>query len=126
MKSWQTIAGWSLSALLTLFFLADGATALFRPDVLADAMAETGFAMSTAPIIGVLAIAPALLFVVPRTALLGAILLTGFLGGAICAHMRIDPAMTPHQLLLIGLGLAVWGALWLRDARLRPLISISS
>jgi hypothetical protein len=72
--------------------------------------------------LGVITIACTVLYAVPPTSILGAILLTGYLGGAVASHVRIDSPLFSHTLFGLYLGLMVWGGLWLRDRRLRELI----
>jgi hypothetical protein len=70
----------------------------------------------------VLTLGCALLYAVPRTSVIGAILLTGYLGGAMATHMRIDNPLFSHLLFGLYLGVIAWGGLWLREPRLRALI----
>jgi hypothetical protein len=63
-----------------------------------------------------------LLYALPRTAFLGAVLLTAYLGGAVATHLRVDSPLVTHTLFGVYLGLLLWGGLWLRDARVRALL----
>lgn len=116
-------AGRILTLLVTAFLLFDGATGLLAPESLAAEMAATGFAQQTLVPISLIAIAAGLLFVIPRTAMIGAICISGFVGGAICTHFRVEGFATPPEIVCFILGVATWGALWLRDARVRALLT---
>ncbi len=87
---------------------ADAAIIGFRRDALADEFAATGFNMSQAPAIATILAIGALLYAIPRTALVGAILITGFLGGAICSHFRIGEIGSPPQIICLLLGAFAW------------------
>ncbi len=82
-------AGRIMSALVVIALVADGAIQLFAPAQIASMLQETGFAMDLTRVVGPIILACAILYAVPATAVLGAILVTGFLGGAVCAHVRI-------------------------------------
>ncbi|MCC6537506.1 MAG: DoxX family protein [Bryobacterales bacterium] len=93
-----------------------------QPAGFADGMAHMGVPMPLAPALGVLELACTAIYLIPRTAVLGAILLTGYLGGAIMTHVRVgDPFIL--QFLL---GAMLWGGLYFRDARVRALIPLRS
>jgi hypothetical protein len=78
--------------------------------------------VATMTMLAVLLLIPTLLYIWPRTAILGAILITGYLGGAVATHVRIGSPLFSHILFGVYLGLMLWGGLWLRDPRLRALI----
>jgi DoxX-like family len=111
-----------LSGLVVLFLLFDGAIKLIPLDVVITTSQELGIPAHLARTLGVLTLAGALLYAWPRTALLGAVLLTGYLGGAIYVHVRAGSPMFSHTLFGAYLAVLAWGGLWLRDARLRALI----
>jgi hypothetical protein len=110
-----------LSGLVVLFLLFDGAIKLIPLDVVITTSQELGIPTHLARTLGVLTLAGTLLYAWPRTAVLGAVLLTGYLGGAIYVHVRAGSPMFSHTLFGIYLGLLIWGGLWLRDERLRSL-----
>lgn len=114
--------GRALSAIVVLVLLADGATSLLAPHKLAAQMQETGFPMTMAAPLGIICLVSALLYAFPKTAALGAILVTGFLGGAVCAHFRLGEIGSPPQLVSLLLGVMTWGGLYLRDLRVRALL----
>ena len=115
-------AGLALSALTAAFLLWDAAVGLLFPDRLRAAVEETGFQFGQVPMIGGIALVCGILYALPRTALLGAIVTTGFLGGAICAHFRLGEIGSPPQLVALLVGVMAWGGLYLRDARIRMLL----
>lgn len=119
-------AGLALSALVTLFLLADSVTSFIIPPSLAAEMATGGWPLWTAHVTGTIALIAALLYALPRTAPLGALLITGFLGGAIAAHLRLGEIGSPPQLICLVAGLAAWIGLWLRDERVRALLSLAN
>jgi hypothetical protein len=118
MRSKQVLVGWALSTLAALSLLADAFTMLFAPEKLAQPMQETGFTPAQLPLIGAILVVGVLIYVTPRMALLGAIVLTGFLGGAICAHVRIGEILSAPEVICLGIGLVVWLGLGLREPTL--------
>lgn len=114
--------GYALSGLVILFLVFDGAIKLVPLQIVTDTMATLGWPPESARLLGVLTLVSVILYAVPRTSVLGAILLTGYLGGAIATHVRIGNPLFTHTLFGVYLGLFVWGGLWFRDARLRALI----
>jgi hypothetical protein len=117
-------AGRVMSGLVIVFLLLDGAMKLVPFDVVIKASEPLGIPGSLARTLGVLTIVCTLLYALPRTAVLGAILLTGYLGGAIATHLRVGDPLLTHVLFGAYLGLLVWGGLYLRDSRLRALIPL--
>jgi len=117
-------AGRALSGIVILFLLFDGAIKLVPLSVVTETMDKMGYGASDglARSLGIITIACTVLYAVPPTSILGAILLTGYLGGAIAAHVRIDSPLFTHTLFGVYLGLMVWGGLWLRDGSLRSLL----
>jgi hypothetical protein len=111
---------WILSVLPSLLLLFSAAMKLLHPPGMDDGFKHLGVPLSQALSLGILEAACTLLYLVPRTAVLGAVLLTGYLGGAIQTHLRIGDPVYVHILL----GLVIWGALYLREPRLRPLLPI--
>lgn len=118
-------AGRVLSAIVVLALLADAAVNLFAPAILKDAMEITGFAPGSAPALGIIMLVCAILYAVPRTATLGAILTTGFLGGAISAHFRLGEIGSPPQITCLILGIFTWAGLYLRNPTVRKLLPVS-
>lgn len=118
--------GHAASALAVVALLADGIVQFLVPALARPMLNETGFDTGMTPLLGTLMVGCAVLYAVPKTAVLGAILTTGFLGGAICTHVRLGEIASPPLIISLMLGVLVWGGLWLRDPRLRVLLPISS
>jgi len=114
-------AGRILSALPVLMLLFSGVMKLMKPAAVVQGFAHFGYPESLALCIGILELACAVVYVIPRTSVLGAILLTGYLGGATATHVRIGEALF---IIPVILGVLVWGGLFLRDDRLRALIPL--
>ncbi len=115
-------AGRVVSAFVVVALVADGTIELFAPDRIAGMLQETGFALDLTRVVGPIILACAILYAMPSTSVLGAILVTGFLGGAICAHVRIGELGSPPELISLLLGAMTWGGLYLRDPRIRTLL----
>ncbi len=110
-----------LSGLASLFMLFDGGMKLAKPKFVVDKTIELGYHDNVIIPLGIVLIGCTLLYVIPRTAVLGAILLTGYLGGAVATHVRVsDPLFDTFFPVIFG-GL-VWGGLCLRDRRLGALV----
>ena len=118
------LAGRIMSTVVVVALAADGTIQLFAPAQIASMLQETGFAMSLTRIVGPIIFACAILYAVPATAFLGAILVTGFLGGAICAHVRIGELGSLPELISLLLGALTWSGLYARDARVRALLPL--
>jgi hypothetical protein len=116
-------AGRLLSALPIVFLVMDGVVKLFNPAPVADSMAHLGYPGNLALFLGLLQLAILALYVIPRTAILGAILQTGYLGGAVASHLRIGDE-TFALIFPIIVGALLWGGLYLRNERLRALIPL--
>jgi len=114
----------TLSALVVISLMADAIAQFLSPESIRAEMAATGLPAELAPVIASILAVCTLLYAIPRTAQLGAILITGFLGGAICTHLRVCELGSPPQLVSLALGLMTWGGLYLRNAQLRALIPI--
>jgi hypothetical protein len=124
-QSWPAVwIGRALSALVVIALAADAIAQFLLVDDVRAAMAAISFPNELAPIIATLVACCTLLYAIPRTAPLGAILITGFLGGAICAHFRIGEITSPPQLVSLALGVMTWGGLYLRNPQLRTLIPL--
>lgn len=115
-------SGRILSGLVVVFLLLDGAIKLIPLDIVVQTSQELGIPVHLARTLGVLTLAGTILYAIPRTSVFGAILLTGYLGGAIYTHVRAGSPLLTHTLFGVYLGLLIWGGLWLRDGRVRALI----
>ena len=110
-----------LSGLVVAFLIVDGAMKLWKPAVVVEATRQLGYPESQIAGIGILLLACTLLYIFPRTSILGAILLTGYFGGAVASQLRVGNALFNIAFPVI-LGVLVWSGLWLRDARARILL----
>ncbi|MGO6697151.1 DoxX family protein [Rhizobium johnstonii] len=117
------VVGLIFSALVIVLLLVDASVNLFAPTLLEAEMAAVGFSADLSTGIGLIVVICAVLYALPRTAYLGAILLTGFLGGAICAHYRVGEVFSSPQITSLVLGAATWLGLYLRDPRVRALLT---
>jgi hypothetical protein len=124
----MVLAGRILTGLVVLFLLGDSVTKLVAPAMIAANSPEMGWPLDpvTVRTLGALLLVPTLLYVWPRTAVLGAVLITGYLGGAIATHARIGDPLFTHTLFGLYLGVMVWGGLWLRSPAVRALFPIVS
>jgi hypothetical protein len=114
-------AGRILSALPALFLLFDGAMKLVKPAPVVEATVQMGFSEGVILPLGIVLLVCTVLYLVPPTAVLGAILLTGYLGGAVATHVRAGDGPFP-VLFPVVFGALLWGGLVLRDPRLRSLV----
>lgn len=114
--------GWVMSGLVIAFMLFDGGIKLVPLDIVIKTSEQMGIPGSLARPLGVIGLACTVLYAIPRTSVLGAILLTGYMGGAIASHLRLGDPLFTHTLFGVSLGLLAWGGLYLRDGRLRALI----
>jgi hypothetical protein len=117
-------AGRVLSGLLGAFLLFDAVIHIALIDPVRDSFAELGLGAHYGPVIGVVMLACLALYFVPRTALLGAIFLTGYLGGAVAVNMFSEQPVVSTVLFPVYVGIVVWTALWLRDARVRAIFPL--
>ncbi len=117
-------AGRIMSAFVVVALVADGTMQLLAPARIASMLQETGFAMDLTRIVGPITLACAILYAIPATAVLGAILVTGFLGGAICAHVRIGELGSPPEIVSLLLAAMTWGGLYARDPRIRAILPL--
>jgi hypothetical protein len=121
----MTRTGWLLSGLFILFMILDVGIKLLRMAIVDQTMAQLGFPSGVGFKLGVLEGVLLVLYCVPRTAILGAILLMGLFGGAIAAHLQHGDPLFSHVLFGVYLGLFMWGGLWLRDPDLRTIFPLA-
>ncbi|HTT00726.1 MAG TPA: DoxX family protein [Steroidobacteraceae bacterium] len=114
--------GWILSGIVIAFMVADAGATLFGIEAVRKATLETGYPLDLMWVIGALSLICLVLYAIPATCVVGAIILTGYLGGAITTHLRIAGTLTPEMIVSFVLGVLAWGGLWFRDPRLRVLI----
>jgi hypothetical protein len=119
-------AGQTMSAIAVLFLLIDSVIKLVVIAPVVESFAQLGYPVSFARGIGLLELVCIVVYVVPRTSVLGAILLTGYLGGAVATHVRVGSPLFTHILFPTYVGALIWGGLVLREDRLRALIPLRS
>jgi len=117
-------AGRVISALPILFLLADAIGKLWRPlpAAVVEGTSKVGWPVSVIPAIGAVLLLSTIVYAIPRTAVLGAILLTGYLGGAVATNVRVGNPLFSYILVPVYVGVFVWGGLFFRDPRVRALI----
>ncbi|MDB5711928.1 MAG: hypothetical protein JWL96_3998 [Sphingomonas bacterium] len=122
------VAGYVMSGLVIAFMLLDGGMKLVPLDVVIKSTAELGYppTIALARGLGVVGLFCTALYALPRTAVLGAILLTAYMGGAVATHVRVGSPLFTHILFGVYLGVLLWGGLFLRDARVRALLPLAS
>jgi hypothetical protein len=113
-----------LSALVVLFLIPDGIIKFIKPAPVLEAFAHLGWPVSLANVLGILLLTCTAVYAFPRTSILGAILLTGYLGGAVATHLRAGDPLFSHVLFPTYLGVLLWLGLYLRDDRLRVLVPL--
>jgi hypothetical protein len=121
---WMRRAGWGISGLMIAFMLFDAVSKLILEHHVVEATAQIGFPFDMIRPLGVICLACTILYAIPRTSVLGAILLTGYLGGAVASKVRIEDPLFGSILFGVYFGILVWGGLYLRDERLRSLIPL--
>ena len=119
-----THIGWALSILTIAFMLFDAAGKLALESHVVDATTKIGYPVGAIRPIGIIAVLCTILYAVPRTAMLGAVLLTGFYGGAVASKVRIEDPLFSSILFGVYFGLIAWAGLYLRDERLRSLFPL--
>lgn len=110
-----------MGGLVILFMLFDSIFKFFAHEEAIKGTVELGYSAHHLPILGTLGLICILLYAIPRTSLMGAILLTGYFGGAIATHVRVDNPLFSHILFPVYLAILAWGALWLRNDQLQQL-----
>ena len=115
------------SGLIVLFMIFDGAIKLPPLDIVTQSMAPLGWPADpgVARMLGIIGLISTALYALPRTSVLGAILLTAYMGGAIATNVRVDNPLFSHTLFGVYLGIILWAGLYLRDPRMRALIPFS-
>lgn len=115
-------AGWIVSTLPSLFLLMDGVMKLLKPAIVMETTVQLGYHESVILGLGIVLLASTVLYLIPRTAVLGAILLTGYLGGAVATHVRVESPLLTHVLFPTYVAVLLWSGLLLRDAQLRAFL----
>ena len=115
-----------MSGLAILFLIFDGVTKVIKVPAVLQASAQLEYPVRLIPVIGVILLICTLLYALPRTSILGALLLTGYLGGAVASQLRIGNPLFGYTLFPVYFALLMWGGLYLRENRLRALIPFRS
>jgi DoxX-like family len=121
-RKWMLWAGWGMSGLMILFMLFDSLSKLALERHVIAATTQIGYPIHAVRPMGAIALVCTLLYTIPRTSMLGAILLTAYLGGAVASKVRIDDPLFSSVLFGVYFGILVWGGLYLRDEQLRTMI----
>lgn len=113
-----------LTALTGILLLLDAAMKISRVPQAVEGTVQLGYPAGVLVTLGAIQLGCLALYLIPRTAILGAILWTGYLGGAVATHVRVEHPLFSHVLFPVYLGAALWLALWLREPRLRALVPV--
>jgi hypothetical protein len=113
-----------MSALPALFLIMDSIMKIMNVPAVSETMIKLGYPPELSLTLGIITLICVALYLIPRTAVLGAILLTGYLGGAVATHVRVGDPLFSHILFPVYLGVFVWGGLYLRDYRVANLIPV--
>jgi hypothetical protein len=122
---WMQWIGWGMTGLMIAFLLFDSVSKLVLEQHVVEATTKIGYPLDVIRPLGIICLACTILYAIPRTSILGAILLTGYLGGAIASKVRIEDPLFSSILFGVYFGILVWGGLYLRDERLRALIPLN-
>lgn len=114
-------AGWIISWLTAAFMLFDAVGKFARPKAVVDAFARTEWPIHLAPALGAILAVCTVLYLTPRTSILGAVLLTGYLGGAVATNLRLENPLLTHTLFPVYFGVLAWAGVWLRESRLETM-----
>ena len=120
----MAIAGWIVTGLVGAFLAMSAGFKFFTPDIVRETMSGLGWPAHHDLMIGIIETVCVVLYLVPRTSVLGAVLETALLGGAIATNVRVDNPLFSHELFGVYLGVLVWLGLWLRDSRVRTLLPL--
>lgn len=113
-----------MSALPVIFLLFDASLKLFQTQVAIEGTVNLGYSADVLLPLGIIQLICVILYIIPNTSILGAVLLTGYLGGAVATHVRIDDPIFSHTLFPIYFGILLWGGIWLRNIELRRLFPL--
>jgi hypothetical protein len=113
-----------MSGIVILFMLFDSIFKLIKPAPVVEGTLELGYAEHHIIVMGILGLLSILLYAIPRTSVLGVVLLTGYFGGVIATHLRLDNPLFSHILFPVYLAVLAWGGLWLRNETLRTLFPL--
>ncbi|QYR19664.1 DoxX family protein [Paenibacillus sp. sptzw28] len=115
-----------MSGLVILFMLFDSVMKFMKPEPVVEGTLALGYAEHHIVVIGVLGLLSTILYAIPRTSVLGAVLLTGYFGGAIATHIRMDNPLFSHTLFPVYIAILTWGGIWLRNDKVRRLFPLQN
>ena len=121
---WMQRTGWGMTGLMIAFLLFDSVSKLVLEHHVVEATTQIGYPLDLIRPLGIIGLACTILYAIPRTSILGAILLTAYLGGAVASKVRIEDPLFSSVLFGVYFGILVWGGIYLRDERLRALIPL--
>ena len=124
MTRFQLWSGRTLSALAVLFLLFDATMKVLQLPAAVEGTVKLGYPPGVLLGLGIVQLACLAVYLVPRTSVLGAVLWTGYLGGAVATHVRVGDPLFSHVLFPVYVAALLWGGLWLRDARLRAVLPV--
>jgi hypothetical protein len=119
----RVAVGRTFSGIAVLFLAFDTVIKFTSMPAVTESMTQLGYPVSSAVVIGILELVCLVVYLVPRTSVLGAVILTGYLGGAIASHFRVGNPLLSHVLFPIYIAALLWGGLYFRDTRVRAIIS---
>ena len=114
----RTLSGWIITGLVGAFMLFDAIGKFIKPAAVVEAFARTGWPIQLSTTIGTILLICTLIYLLPKASVLGAILLTGYLGGAVATNLRLQNPLFSHTLFPVYFGILVWVGLWLREPSL--------
>ena len=120
----QSTIGWSISGLMVAFNLFDAFGKLAKPAPVVAAFVRTGWPIEVSSTIGIILLGCTVLYVIPRASVLGAVFLTGYLGGAVATNLRLQNPLFSNTLFPVYFGVLVWIGLWLREPKLREVFPL--
>jgi hypothetical protein len=118
----KLITGWIITAIPVLFLLIDGIGKLVKPEPVIKSTLELGYPEAMISTIGIISISCTVLYILPRFSFLGAVLLTGYLGGAVATHLRLENPLFSHILFPVYLGFFIWAGLYFRNQHVKTLL----
>jgi hypothetical protein len=117
-------SGWIISGLMAAFMLFDAVGKFARPAQVVDAFAQTGWPIQLSTSIGAMLLICTCIYLVPQTSVFGALLLTGYLGGAVATNLRVQNPLLTHTLFPVYFGVLIWVGLWLREPRIGSVLPL--
>lgn len=116
------VTGWIFSGLAILFLLFDAVGKLMKPEMVVEGTVTLGYPESVITGLGIVLLLCTILYAIPRVSFIGALLLTGYLGGAVATHVRVENPLFSHILFPVYVAIFIWGGLYLRNKKLREIV----